>query len=94
MRRQPSLVQGQRVNNNYQNARTTFHSRILIVEKVLKERKSAGEAAEGLDVSKRTVYKWLACYRAGGREALYERSSRPAALPGVCRWSGWPSSRP
>ena len=69
------------MNNHHQNARTTFYSRALIVQRVLKEGKSVREVAEALGVSRRTVYKWLARYRAGGRDALYDRSSRPRRRP-------------
>ncbi len=65
------------MNNHHQNARTTFHSRALIVRRVLKEGKSAREVADGLGISRRTVYKWLARYRAGGERALHNRTSRP-----------------
>ena len=37
--------------------------------------------AEGLGVSRRTVYKWLVRSRAGGEDALYDRSSRPRRSP-------------
>ena len=69
------------MNNHHQNARTTFYSRALIVQRVLKEGKSVREVAEALGVSRRTVYKWLARYRAGGWDALYDRSSRPRRRP-------------
>ena len=69
------------MNNHHQNARTTFHSRVLIVERVLKEGKRVREVAEGLGVSQRTVYKWLARYSAGGQDALRDRSSRPHRSP-------------
>ncbi|MBU4384893.1 MAG: helix-turn-helix domain-containing protein, partial [Proteobacteria bacterium] len=55
------------VNNPHQNARTTFYSRALIVQRVLKEGKSVKEVAEALGVSRRTVYKWLARYKSGGQ---------------------------
>ena len=69
------------MNNHHQNARTTFYSRALIVQRVLKEGKSVKEVAEALGVSRRTVYKWLARYRAGGQDALHDRSSRPRRSP-------------
>ena len=69
------------MNNHHQNVRTTFYSRALIVQRVLKEGKSVRGVAEALGVSRHTVYKWLARYRAGGRDALYGRSSRPRRLP-------------
>ena len=69
------------MNNQHQNARTTFYSRALIVQRVLKEGKSVKEVAEALGVSRRTVYKWLARYRAGGQYAPHDRSSRPRRSP-------------
>ena len=69
------------MNNHHQNARTTFYSRALIVQRVLKEGKSVREVAEALGVSRRTVYKWLSRYRKGGQGALYDRSSRPRRSP-------------
>ncbi len=69
------------MNNHHQNARTTFHSRALIVQRVLKEGKCAREAAQQLGISRRTVYKWLARYRAGCEIALYNQSSRPKRSP-------------
>jgi transposase InsO family protein len=79
--RSPNPSWESRVNNHHQNARTTFHSRALIVKRVLKEGKSVREVAESLGVSRRTVYKWLARYKAGGQDALYGRSSRPRRSP-------------
>ena len=69
------------MNNPHQNARTTFYSRALIVQRVMREGKSAREVAQQLGVSRRTVYKWLARYRAGGERALHDRSSRPHCSP-------------
>ena len=69
------------MNNHHQNARTTFYSRALIVQRVLKEGKRAREVAEGLGVSRHTVYKWLARYKAEGLDALQDRSSRPRRSP-------------
>jgi transposase InsO family protein len=69
------------VNNHHQNARTTFHSRVLIVERVMKEGKSSSEVARQLGVSRRTVCKWLARYRQGGQDALHNRPSRPLRSP-------------
>jgi len=69
------------MNNHHQNARTTFHSRALIMQRVLKKGKSVREVPGGLGVSQRTVYKWLTRYRAGGQDALYNRSSRSRRSP-------------
>jgi transposase InsO family protein len=68
------------MNNHHQNARTTVFSRMLMVERV-KEGMKVKEVAEGLGVSRRTVYKWLARYRQGGEAALQNRTSRPRKSP-------------
>ena len=52
-----------------------------MVERVLKEGMSAKEVAKQFGVSRRTVFKWLARYRAGGEAALHNRSSRPHSSP-------------
>ena len=69
------------MNNHHQNARTTFYSRALIVQRVFQEGKRAREVAEALGVSQRTVYKWLVRYRGGGMDALHDLSSRPRRSP-------------
>jgi transposase-like protein len=75
------LFKEQRVNNDHKNARTTFHGRAMIEERVFREGNSGQEVAERLGVGRGTVYKWLARYRAGGREARYDQSSRPRRSP-------------
>ena len=42
---------------------------------------SAAEEADDFGVSERTVRKWLARYRAEGRQGLTDRSSRPHVMP-------------
>ncbi|MCB2190553.1 MAG: helix-turn-helix domain-containing protein [Deltaproteobacteria bacterium] len=63
------------MNNHHQNAGSTLFSRALIVQGVLKEEKRVREVAKALGVSQRTVYKWLAGYRSGGKAALHSRGS-------------------
>jgi len=69
-----------RMNNHHQNARTTVFSRMLTVERV-GEGMGVKEAAEGLGISRPTVYKWLARYRQAGEAALKNRISRPHKSP-------------
>ncbi len=69
------------MNNHHQNARTIFYSRMLMVERVLKEGKRVREVAEQFGVSPRTVHKWLTRYRQGGEDALHNRNSRPQKSP-------------
>jgi transposase InsO family protein len=71
--------------NIHKNARTTPHSRAMLIHRVLVEKWPVAEVAMSLGVSKRTVYKWLARYRAEGVAGLQDRSSaarcHPHALP-------------
>jgi transposase InsO family protein len=75
------------MNNPHQNARTTFHSRELIVARRAAGRPVAVIAAE-LGISGRTVYKWLRRWREGGRAALSNRASAPAR-PGAGHATHW-----
>jgi transposase InsO family protein len=65
---------------SHRNARTTVFARRLIVE-----RRSAGwpaaRIAEQLGISRATVHKWLARWRAEGWDGLADRSSRPRTSP-------------
>lgn len=68
------------MNNPHHNARTTIHSRELIVSRHLEGRSAAVIAAE-LGISVRTVFKWLRRYRLGGRAALANAPSAPVRRP-------------
>ncbi len=57
--------------NAHQNAKTTLHIRELIVAR-RHEGWSASEIAEALDVSVRTVFKWLRRFREAGRAGLLD----------------------
>jgi transposase len=63
--------------NIHKNARTTPHSRGLMVRRVLEQKQPAARVAADFGVSERTVRKWLARWRAGGEPALNDRSSAP-----------------
>lgn len=71
--------------NVHKNARTTPRSRALLIHRVLIEKWPVAEVAMSIGVSERTVYKWLARYRAEGFAGLQDRSSaarrHPHALP-------------
>jgi len=72
--------------NIHKNARTTPQSRALLVHRVLREHWPVSAVAIAFGISQRTVYKWLARYRAEGRAGLGDRSCaahrRPHALAG------------
>jgi transposase len=65
---------------SHRNARTTFATRRLIVE-----RHRAGwpqaHIAAAMGISRKCVAKWLARYAEEGEAGLHERSSRPHATP-------------
>jgi transposase InsO family protein len=71
--------------NVHKNARTTPRSRAMLIHRVVGERWPVAEVALAFGVSERTVYKWLARYRADGVAGLQDRSSaarrHPHALP-------------
>lgn len=68
------------MNNPHQNARTTFHSRELIVTRH-REGRPARVIAEELGISVRTVHKWLGRFRRGGLPALANAPSAPIRKP-------------
>ena len=64
----------------HKNARTTPHSRAEMVRRVIIEGQAPGGVAAAFGVCVKTVAKWVARFRAGGLEALADRSSRPHRL--------------
>lgn len=79
--RQPDPYLEVHVNNHHQNARTTFHIRALMVQRVMEQGMHPLLVAEQFAINVSTVYKWLRRYREGGPEALRDRSSRPHRCP-------------
>jgi transposase InsO family protein len=67
--------------NIHKNARTTPYSRAEIVRRVMVLGETPSAVATALGVSRRTVAKWLARYRAEGEAGLADRSSRPHGMP-------------
>jgi transposase InsO family protein len=74
----PSAPKPELRMNIHKNARTTPHSRLLMVRRVREQKQPAARVAADFGVSERTVRKWLARWRAGGEPALNDRSSAPA----------------
>lgn len=67
--------------NIHKNARTTPQSRAMLVQRVIEKHWPVRTVALAFGVSERTVYKWLARYRAEGVAGLYDRRSRAHRRP-------------
>jgi transposase InsO family protein len=65
---------------SHRNARTTFHGRVLIVERFGQGWPKAHIAA-AMGISRKCVRTWIARYQADGEAGLYDRSSRPHSMP-------------
>ena len=65
---------------SHRNARTTFHGRLLIVERFRAGWPQAHIAA-AMGISRKCVKIWLDRYAAEGRAGLHDRSSRPHYSP-------------
>jgi transposase InsO family protein len=61
--------------NIHKNARTTPRSRAMLVHRVLIEHWPVSATADAFGVSVRTVYKWLARFKAEGAAGLQDRRS-------------------
>ena len=62
------------------NAKLVPSTRLLLVRRVLEEDWKVAEVAAAQGVSERTVYRWVARWRAGDRR-LVDRSSAPKRVP-------------
>jgi transposase InsO family protein len=62
------------------NAKLVPSSRLLLVRRVLEEQWKVADVAAAQGVSQRTVYRWVARWRAGDRRLL-DRSSAPHQVP-------------
>jgi transposase InsO family protein len=61
--------------NSHKNARTTFQSRKLLIERIAVM--GLSDAAEAAGISTRTARKWLDRFHCQGEAGLMDRSSRP-----------------
>jgi transposase InsO family protein len=62
-------------------ARLTPKGRCFVVDRVVRRGWSATAAAEAAGVAERTVYRWIARYRAEGEAGLHDRSCVPRRIP-------------
>ena len=65
---------------SHRNARTTFHGRLLIVERYQQGWKQA-HIAKAMGISRKCVHTWVSRYELLGEAGLRDRSSRPHAMP-------------
>jgi len=63
------------------NARLSLIGRRRVIDRVVMERWSVTAAAEAAGVTERTVYRWLARWRAHGPAGLVDRRSVPKRIP-------------
>jgi transposase InsO family protein len=62
------------------NARLSLKGRELLIDRVENAGWSLSAAAEAAGISDRTARKWIARYRADGRDGLLDRSSAPSVV--------------
>lgn len=65
---------------SHRNARTTFHGRLLIVQRYQQGWKQA-HIAEAMGISRKCVHTWVSRYELLGKAGLQDRSSRPHTMP-------------
>jgi len=73
----------------HKNARTTPLSRAMIVQRVEQDRLSCRAVATALQLSKKTVRKWVQRHRQEGALGLRDRSSRPRSIRPVDKRPSW-----
>ena len=65
---------------SHRNARTTFHGRLLIVQRSMPGGRQAHIAA-AMGISRKCVHTWISRYAVEGEPGLRDRSSRPHSSP-------------
>lgn len=63
------------------NARLTVHGRMLLIERVLVQRRPVAHVVKELGCSRQTGYRWLARWRQHGPAGLVDRPSGPRRSP-------------
>lgn len=66
---------------SHPNARLNVHGRLLLVDRVIRQRRPVSHVAKELGVSRQCAHRWVARYRAEGEPGLHDRSSRPGVSP-------------
>lgn len=63
------------------NARLTVRGRVLLIERVLVDRRPVSHVAKELGISRQCAHRWVGRFRAEGLAGLEDRSSRPHSSP-------------
>lgn len=90
--------------NIHKNAKLTPASRAQLIKRVLEDGEQVCSVAEGIGISRPTVYKWIKRFLREGEAGLADRSSRPHRMPRQTseevvrrivrlRFRRWPSTR-
>ena len=66
---------------SHANARLNVHGRLLLIRRVVDDRRPVAHVAKELGVSRQCAHRWVRRFRAEGPSALTDRSSRPRRLP-------------
>ena len=78
--------------NIHQNARLTPQGRLLLVERITEAGWSVVQAAQAAGISVRQSYRWLARYRAEGRQVWLTAARRRTAASTVFLATAWATS--
>jgi transposase InsO family protein len=66
---------------SHRNARLTVHGRLLLVDRVCRQRWPVAHAAKAMGISRQCAHRWVNRYRSLGEAGLADRSSRPQRSP-------------
>jgi transposase InsO family protein len=66
---------------SHRNARLTVHGRLLLVDRVCRQRWPVAHAAKAMGISRQCAHRWVNRYRSFGEAGLADRSSRPQRSP-------------
>ena len=63
------------------NARLTVRGRLLLIDRVIGDRRPVAHVAKELGVSRQCAHRWVRRFRAEGAAGMTDRSSRPRSSP-------------
>jgi transposase InsO family protein len=66
---------------SHANARLNIHGRVLLVERVISDRRPVSHVAKELGISRQCAHRWVHRFRSEGPAGLVDRSSRPRSSP-------------